>query len=351
MQRTPHSQHTETSSCSNTPVYPPCSRFLPTDLGCVRVHLKNKVDKNKSGFITTLDLYENDPWLLDHVHNDLFPRGEWYYFTPRNKRGVSSSKRSVRGSEGGTWKSITTKEPICDKDKKVQGYMQNLVYNKTNANGDIKPTGWSMVEYCLHNKDIHDDLVLCHIKKKGFAEEVTNNILPNLVQDHEEEAGANGVEIRTTLQEDHQRQQQQDQEARVVYIPHEGQDSGFERMMNNENNFMVTTMMLQEDHGDATQQQQQQEQDAPPVLVPPPPPHEGQDAVLEEMMNNENNFMTSWDEDQQFQQWDDSDLYFDVDELLSGITKDDVNEGHLQQPVSQAPDAVGSADKVTFTSD
>ncbi|KAG2290585.1 hypothetical protein Bca52824_050189 [Brassica carinata] len=407
--------HRTVQAMPHPPVYPPGSRFLPTDLGCVRVHLRNKVEKNKSGFITTLDLYKDDPWLLDHVQNDLFPRGEWYYFTPRNKRGSSSCNRTVRGRGGGTWRSTSGKEAIFDKDDKVQGYKQSLVYNKTNVNGKIKPTGWNMTEYCLHEEN-QDDLVLCHvkgdIKKKGFTEEVKeNNILSDQVQNpEEEEAGANGVEMRRTLQEDHQQQQQQEQDTLsvvsvppphdggqglgvettqnndhdlmlqedhgdatqqqqqhpqeqdgppVLFIPpdeyrnsehlmtmqnnlmttllqlnhgeqqqqqeqdappvlvppppHEGRDSGFERMINNDNNFM-TTMMLQEDHGDATLKQQLQEKVAPAVLVRPP--HEGQDAVLEEMMNDENNFMPRWDEGQQYQ-FDDLDLYIDVDDLFN----------------------------------
>ena len=217
MQRMPRTQRTDPNSSSNTvkaPVYPPGSRFLPTNLGCVRVHLRNKVDKKKSGFITTLDLYKDDPWLLDHVQNDLFPRGEWYYFTPRNKRGASSCTRTVRGRGGGTWKSTSVKKPIKDKDEKVQGYKQSLVYNKTNVNGKIEPTGWNMTEYCLYEEN-QDDLVLCRIKgnleKKGFAEEVKNNILSKQVQDHEEEAGANGVEMRT-LEEDHGDTTQQPQQ-------------------------------------------------------------------------------------------------------------------------------------------
>ncbi|KAJ4892061.1 hypothetical protein Rs2_31809 [Raphanus sativus] len=131
-----------------------------------------------------MDVYKDDPWLLDHVENDLFPRGEWYYFTPRNKRGASSCSRTVRGrGGGGTWKTTSVKEAIKDKNEKVEGYIQSLVYNKTNVNGEIKPTGWSMKEYCLHEKN-EDDLVLCHLKgdlkKKGFVEEVKkDNILPN----------------------------------------------------------------------------------------------------------------------------------------------------------------------------
>ncbi|CAN7103075.1 unnamed protein product [Brassica rapa subsp. narinosa] len=358
--RMPHTDHPSSSSINTVKarVYPPGSRFLPTNLGCLRVHLRNKVDKKKSGSITTLDLYEDDPWLLDHVQNDLFPRGEWYYFTPRNKRGATSCTRTVRGRGGGTWKTTSGKEPIKDKNNKVEGYVQSLVYNKTDVNGDTKPTGWNMKEYCLY-KENQDDLVLCHLKgnlnKIGFAEEVKkNNILSNQVQE-EQGAGANRVDEMRTLEEDHgeatQQQQEQDaprvlvppppppheatdhgeatrqpqqqeQDAQVVYIPphHEGQGLGVE----------------QEDHGDATQQQQQ-EQDAPPVLVPPPPPpHEGQDPVLEAMMNDENNFMTRGDEDQQ-NQWDDSDLYIDVDELFSEeemMPMDDI----LQQPVSQARD-------------
>uniref|UniRef100_M4CK41 NAC domain-containing protein n=1 Tax=Brassica campestris TaxID=3711 RepID=M4CK41_BRACM len=407
--RMPHTDHPSSSSIDTVKarVYPPGSRFLPTNLGCLRVHLRNKVDKKKSGSITTLDLYEDDPWLLDHVQNDLFPRGEWYYFTPRNKRGATSCTRTVRGREGGTWKTTSGKEPIKDKNNKVEGYVQSLVYNKTDVNGDIKPTGWNMKEYCLYEEN-QDDLVLCRLKgnleKKGFAEEVKNNILSKQVQE-EQEAGANRVDEMRTLEEDHGEatQQKQEQDAPRVLVPSlppppppppppheatdhgeatqqqqhqdappvpvlEGQDSGMETMMMmmsqyNGNNFMT---MLKEDHGEATQQQQPQEQDAPPVLVPPPL-HESHELGFETMITMRQDdhgdatqkqkqeqdapqvrarpswFWTPNNDNNFMPVLDENQQYqFDDLDLCFESIKNDANEAHLQ-PVSHAQDAVGGS--------
>ncbi|KAF8081523.1 hypothetical protein N665_0880s0002 [Sinapis alba] len=163
------------------PVYPPGSRFLPTELGLVRVHLRNMVTMNKTGFITTLNIYNDEPWLLNHINNDLFKRNEWYYFSPRNTRGVNSVNRTVPGrreSEGGRWQRTSGQEAIMDKNNKVEGYKESFVYYKK-VKGKEDKTCWVMTEYSLL-EGVHDDLVLCYIRgtieKKVEPKQVENNI-------------------------------------------------------------------------------------------------------------------------------------------------------------------------------
>nr|pir hypothetical protein F21B7.23 - Arabidopsis thaliana [Arabidopsis thaliana] len=104
-------------------ILPVGSRFCPTDLGLVRLYLRNKVERNQSSFITTMDIHQDYPWLLPHVNNPLFNNNEWYYFVPLTERGgkILSVHRKVAargGSEGGTWRSNDGKKEIKD------GHMQ-----------------------------------------------------------------------------------------------------------------------------------------------------------------------------------------------------------------------------------
>ncbi|ESQ52767.1 hypothetical protein EUTSA_v10017056mg [Eutrema salsugineum] len=263
-------------------------RFRPTDLGLVRLHLRNMVVHGKSGCITTLDVYKDEPWLLDHVNNDLFYENQWYYFVPRPNLGGKKPKRTVPGrgeSEGGTWRSVTSKKEIDDDNKKVEGYMQGFVYTKQ-VNGIPVGTNWLMTEYSLHN-DVHDDLVLCWIRyntdKKPKPEvgdqapRLRNNVLPNQVREKEEEEEeeddltgfANGIEDMLLEGEHgdvtHEQQQQQDPPILL-----QGHDSGFETQSNDQNqwddfgfdgseNLMIDVGELMAVEGDVTYQQKQHE--------------------------------------------------------------------------------------------
>ncbi|KAG5374731.1 hypothetical protein IGI04_039327 [Brassica rapa subsp. trilocularis] len=149
--------------------YPRGSRFQPTELGLVKLHLKNKVEKNISGFIKTLNVYGDAPWLLHHDTNPLYSRNEWYYFVPRKIRGVRSVSRMVPSngdSLGGTWKSVGKIIEIKKNDKELMGYKRVLVF-KENVAGKLEKekTDWHMDEYSLHrNGDEFHDLVLCHVR-------------------------------------------------------------------------------------------------------------------------------------------------------------------------------------------
>ncbi|XP_023645676.1 NAC domain-containing protein 6 [Capsella rubella] len=183
-------------------------RFGPEDLGLVRLYLRNMVERKQSDFLTTLDVYQADPWLLPHVSNPLFKKKEWYYFVPRTKRHRNKPRRTVPprgGSEGGYWRSGVKKVDVVDENKFVMGHKQPLTYHSIVHGKDVK-TGWLMTEYLLPKPDNEfQDLVLCHIRDKTKTKvdkivnqfprtqpqlaHTTNNILANqLVQ----EAGFTG---------------------------------------------------------------------------------------------------------------------------------------------------------------
>lgn len=60
-------------------------------VGFGKAFLRNKVIMNKNGFITTLNAYNDEPWLLNHFNNVLF-KNEWCYFSQRNRRGVKTQE-------------------------------------------------------------------------------------------------------------------------------------------------------------------------------------------------------------------------------------------------------------------
>ncbi|KFK42739.1 hypothetical protein AALP_AA1G033400 [Arabis alpina] len=163
----------------------PGSRFGPSDLGAVRRYLRNKVERNENECLTTMDVYENEPWLLDHVSTPLFKDNEWYYFVPR-----TNQSRIVRGrgeSGGGTWKSTGKQITIEDGNKIPVGYKRSLVFNKK-VNGRPKPTNWLMTEFSLHkNGGEFKDLVLVWIRyQKNKKDNLGFNDAPRVDREHGE---------------------------------------------------------------------------------------------------------------------------------------------------------------------
>ncbi|KAF8111715.1 hypothetical protein N665_0073s0071 [Sinapis alba] len=297
--------------------YPPCSRFLPTELGLVKLHLKNKVDNNISGFIKTLNVYGDVPWRLDHDMNPLYSRNEWYYFFQRTRRGVKNtvSRMVPRNGEslGGTWKSIGKKKDIKNKAEELMGYKRELVFNK-NVHGetDQKKTEWHMYEYSLHkNGDEFHDWILCHIRLVNSAErfeppvpaphhqvDQNNNVLPN--QEQQEADGFAMVDVN---------QQQKEQEDSPILLQ-EQQEVGFA----NHNDMM---MMVQ-----INQQQQQEEQEDSPIL-----PHQIKDNLVdhgaEDYMNGYGLMQNFNNVNQQHEQQQDS-----LTPLLPPLQQSNDNQEH-----------------------
>ncbi|KAG2324194.1 hypothetical protein Bca52824_006925 [Brassica carinata] len=307
--------------------YPPGSQFLPTELGLVKLHLKDKVEKNIDGFIKTLNVYGDAPWLLHHDTNPLYPRNEWYYFVPRRIRGVKTVSRMVpRNGEsflGGTWKSIGKRKDIKKKAKELMGYKRELVFNM-NVVGDQsekqKKTDWHMNEYSLHrNGDEFHDLVLCHVRLLNSAQifrppvvpaahdhvDDNNNdvVLPN--QEQEEEAGFAMLEYEGGDVNQHE-QQQEEQEDSLIPLPCPFQSNY------NQGQYLLEAIAYQNDmmilKNDRNQQQHEQQEHSPTLLLPP----------LQQSNDNLEHYQL---EDYAYDGADDDDLTFDPDELLNSLNK------------------------------
>ncbi|KAL1205956.1 NAC domain-containing protein 6 [Cardamine amara subsp. amara] len=167
-------------------------KFFAEDMKLVDYYLRNRVSTGKSNFITDINLYEEEPWLLPHVYHSQFYDKEWFYFVTRTRRARTTPKRTVPGhggSKGGAWTTTTKQKTILDNNQIVIGYKSELSYHKK-IDGKTKEitTGWCMTEYSLASPDKDDDLfqevVLCHIReKKGIAEqfrfrpEINNNVV------------------------------------------------------------------------------------------------------------------------------------------------------------------------------
>ncbi|CAA7044853.1 unnamed protein product [Microthlaspi erraticum] len=298
-------------------VYPIGAKFNPTDLGLVRLYLRNKVENKQSRFIIpTLNVYEAEPCHLRHVSNSLFKEKEWYYFVERTKRRGTTVNRTVPGkgeSEGGTWKSTAKKTKIVDGDDKVIGYKQSLVFNKKVKGKPVK-TDWLMTEFSLHKEGVEfQNWVLCWIRdrqkkdeKLNLVPQVENNnnniVLPD--QEQQEDDFSNQLEMMLMKEEEHGDATQQQEEDTPIppHPPLQSNDSNNFMMMSNlvpqvENNNNIVLpdqeqeeddfgnqlekMMIEEEYGDVTRQQ---EEDTP---IPHPSPLQSNDSNNFMMMSNQ----------------------------------------------------------------
>ncbi|KAG7652934.1 NAC domain [Arabidopsis suecica] len=281
--------------------FPVGSRFLPEDLGLVRFYLRNMVERKQSSFITTMDVYDDEPWLLPHVNNPLFKNKVWYYFVPLTKRG-SSVQRMVPGrggSEGGTWRSNDGKKEIKDGHERVMGYQQSFTYHRK-VHGVLVKTDWLMQEYSLHKSDEHQKLVLCRIRYKKQKNvnkirrvnhqahqtqvaENTNNILQSQSVQEEVDLTDFPDELETMLegQEDREEQEEVDltdfpDELETMLEGQEDYEQQQEAELTGFSDDPESMLLDGEEDRDVTQQQQQQQQEEE---IPVPTP----------MQNNDNN--------------------------------------------------------------
>ncbi|KAG7552556.1 NAC domain superfamily [Arabidopsis thaliana x Arabidopsis arenosa] len=124
----------------------PGSRFTPSNLELIN-YLRRKKERGKSSsFIPDMDVYEEVPWLLQHVRHFRSKENEWYYFVTRRNRTVGCF----------TWRS-TAKTSIY-KDGVTVGYMRSLAFSL-----DGMATGWVMHEFFL-NRSGKEKVVLCRIR-------------------------------------------------------------------------------------------------------------------------------------------------------------------------------------------
>ncbi|VVA89784.1 unnamed protein product [Arabis nemorensis] len=200
-------------------------RFDPTKSELVE-YLRNKVQKGKNGYITDMDVYEDEPWLLQHLtRHPQFMEREWFYFVPTTQGGGSKPKRTVPGKdgecEGGTWRSIGRERKRLKENKVVIGYKQSFVYyKKLKGNPQGKRTDWFMKEFSLCDDELQD-WVLCRIRHKPSEKKES-------YEQKEEDGGLLGLadEFGKTVLEE--------QETPIL-LP-QGQDSGFETTTQSSNN-------------------------------------------------------------------------------------------------------------------
>ncbi|KAG2330917.1 hypothetical protein Bca4012_019507 [Brassica carinata] len=145
------------------------SHFNPTNFELLNI-LQGRIVRNKRcSFITDMqNLYEREPWLLQHVRHVRFYENEWLYFVRRNKRPgmkkADSKRPSRKVGESGIWKTTGTVIQIKNQDGVNLGSMRHISF-KANSETvkDGITTGWTMHEFVL-DKPWFQDVVLCRIR-------------------------------------------------------------------------------------------------------------------------------------------------------------------------------------------
>ncbi|VVB06938.1 unnamed protein product [Arabis nemorensis] len=147
----------------------PGSRFNPTELELIN-YLRRRIERNKkSSYITDMNVYEKEPWLLQHVTHPKFKKNVWIYFVTRKKPPrikKLDSKRTSRVVGSCRWKTTGLLTYLNDEDGVKVGSKQSIIFKaKINGKKDEINTGWVMHEFLL-NKPGFQEVVLCKIRFK-----------------------------------------------------------------------------------------------------------------------------------------------------------------------------------------
>ncbi|CAH8306063.1 unnamed protein product [Eruca vesicaria subsp. sativa] len=170
------------------------------DVVCEDSKPKSK-EEDYDDFIEMKNVYDKEPWLLDHINNPLFRKNEWFYFVTRTQvsvknigRGRNSKRRITGDNDIGSWKPNAKQDIKDEETKKIVGKKQTLKFttsdnNKKQKIGDntsvVVPgsnSRWIMYEYSLPDEHTFQELVLCKIRKiskskdDDEAMEVTRNV-------------------------------------------------------------------------------------------------------------------------------------------------------------------------------
>ncbi|KAG5381512.1 hypothetical protein IGI04_032982 [Brassica rapa subsp. trilocularis] len=142
-----------------------CSHFNPTNVDLVNM-LRWRIEREQpSGFITDMhNLYEKEPWLLQHVRHISFNENDWFYFT-RTKKAADSKRPSRKVGESGRWKTTSTWTQINNQDGVMVGSVKHFSFKaKSETVYDGITTGWVIHEFILEDKPGFQELVLCRIR-------------------------------------------------------------------------------------------------------------------------------------------------------------------------------------------
>lgn len=109
------------------------SHFKPTNFELLNI-LQGRIVRNKRcNFITDMqNLYEREPWLLQHVRHVKLKENEWFYFVRRNKRPglkkADTKRPSRKVGESGIWKTTGTVIQIKNQDGVILGSMRHISF-------------------------------------------------------------------------------------------------------------------------------------------------------------------------------------------------------------------------------
>ncbi|XP_020266706.1 NAC transcription factor 29-like [Asparagus officinalis] len=157
---------------------PPGFRFHPTDQELITHYLRKRVTSSltpATSIIADIDLYKFNPW--DLPDKAFFGEGEWFFFTPRDRKYPNGS-RPNRGAASGYWKATGIDKPIiATGGSQCLGVKKALVFYQGRPPKGIK-TDWVMHEYRLLDDNTSwaqkpkssmrlDDWVLCRVRHKG----------------------------------------------------------------------------------------------------------------------------------------------------------------------------------------
>ncbi|CAH8296484.1 unnamed protein product [Eruca vesicaria subsp. sativa] len=140
-------------------------------------------EEDYDDFIEMKNVYDKEPWLLDHINNPLFRKNEWFYFVTRTQVSVKNTGRGRnskrRITDIGSWKANAKQDIKDEETKKIIGKKQTLKFTKSDDNKKKQKTGdntsvavvpgsnssWIMYEYSLPDEHTFQELVLCKIRK------------------------------------------------------------------------------------------------------------------------------------------------------------------------------------------
>ncbi|GAB4853588.1 hypothetical protein Ancab_017779 [Ancistrocladus abbreviatus] len=158
--------------------FPAGYRFHPLDEELVVYYLDpkvfNKPDLLPPNLMHEINVYNFNPDTLSETHPAQL-EGEWYFFTPRDKK-YKNGTRPNRAADGGYWKATGADKKIVDENGEEVGFRKALVFYQGKAPNGIK-TSWIMHEYRVKDPPEVtrgpatsmrlDDWVLCRIYKKA----------------------------------------------------------------------------------------------------------------------------------------------------------------------------------------
>ncbi|KAJ3690444.1 hypothetical protein LUZ61_019608 [Rhynchospora tenuis] len=191
----------------------PGFRFHPTDEELIIYYLKRKILNRPLliDAISSVNLYQLEPWDLPSLARLQSNDQEWFFFCPLDRKNNSSQPRTNRATPRGYWKTTGKDREVarrCDM-KTVVGMKKTLVYHSGRAPRG-KRTKWVMHEYRLLDESLVkggvclDGLVVCRIfEKRGPGHQLGAQYgAPVAEEESEEEKGKEHEEEKEGVNEE-----------------------------------------------------------------------------------------------------------------------------------------------------